>query len=105
MVAGQEPSGVEGDAGGQAGHEQLGRGRALVGPAVGRWLVAEQLVAADLELEPVAGLVGDAEVGHRRSPRLRTLGSVSSQDPKRAAASPGSKEPNPLGRNTLPPRV
>src|SRR5512133_2379148 len=49
--AGREPPGVGGGAGGQAGREQLGGGGGLVGPAVGRWLVAEQLVAADLELE------------------------------------------------------
>ena len=71
MVAGQEAPGIEANAGGQAGDEQLGRGRALVIPAVGNGLVADESVAAHLELELVGALVGDAEVGHWKSPRWR----------------------------------
>jgi hypothetical protein len=75
VVAGQEAPGVEGGAGSQVAHEQLGRDRALVVPAIGQRLVAQESMAAHAELEPVAGLVGDAEVGHRRSPRYyRNIG-------------------------------
>ena len=65
VVAGQEAAGVVGDAGGEAGDEQLGWGGALVAATLGQRLVADEPVAAHLKREPVPALVGDAEGGHR----------------------------------------
>jgi hypothetical protein len=61
-VAAQEPLGVEADAGGQAGREQLGRGRSGVLATVGQRLVDEQPMAAHLDGELVARQVGDGDV-------------------------------------------
>jgi hypothetical protein len=61
-VPAQEPLGVEADAGGQAGREQLGRGRSGVLAAGGHRLVDLQPVAAHLDGEPVTRQVGDGDV-------------------------------------------
>ena len=77
------PAGVERDARGEAGDEQLSGGGRGVGTAVGLRLVDMDDMTADGDVEPVLNVVGHGHSGHDDT----AVGSCASAFPRRSPAS------------------